>query len=67
MYAILQETLVRINYIGHQNPEHWMRNIRRFFSRHGLQAREVQVIKGICRQIDWYRGRRLEDKSKTED
>ncbi|OPX20619.1 MAG: rRNA methyltransferase [Desulfobacca sp. 4484_104] len=54
MYAILQETLVKINYIGHQNPAHWMRNVRRFFSRHGLKSREVQVIKGICRQINWY-------------
>ena len=54
MYAMLQETLVKINYIGQQNPEHWMLNVRRLFNRHGLQARETQVIKGICRQIDWY-------------
>jgi tRNA/rRNA methyltransferase len=60
MYAILQETLLKINYISHQNPEHWMFNVRRFFSRHGLRAREAQVIKGICRQIDWYVRRRWE-------
>jgi tRNA/rRNA methyltransferase len=54
MYAMLQETLVRIDYIGHDNPEHWMLNVRRLFNRHGLQARETQVIKGICRQINWY-------------
>ncbi|MFP3867793.1 MAG: RNA methyltransferase [Desulfobacteraceae bacterium] len=67
MYALLQETLVRINYIGRQNPAHWMRNIRRFFSRHGLREWEVQVIKGICRQIDWYGRRRLEDRLKKQD
>jgi tRNA/rRNA methyltransferase len=61
MYAMLQETLLKINYIGQQNPEHWMFNVRRFFDRHGLRARETQVIKGICRQIDWYVGKRLED------
>ncbi|MBM4286076.1 MAG: RNA methyltransferase [Deltaproteobacteria bacterium] len=60
MYAVLQETLVKINYIGHQNPEHWMFNVRRFFNRHGLRARDTQVIKGVCRQIDWYVRRRLE-------
>jgi tRNA/rRNA methyltransferase len=60
MYAILQETLVKINFISHQNPEHWMFNVRRLFARHGLRAREAQVIKGICRQIDWYVGKRLE-------
>jgi len=60
MYAMLQETLVKINFISHQNPEHWMFNVRRLFSRYGLRAREAQVIKGICRQIDWYVGKRLE-------
>jgi tRNA/rRNA methyltransferase len=59
MYEVLQETLLQINYITHQNPEHWMLNVRRFFARHGLKAREVQVIKGICRQIDWYVRRRF--------
>jgi tRNA/rRNA methyltransferase len=60
MYSMLQETLVKINFISHQNPEHWMFNVRRLFARHGLRAREAQVIKGICRQIDWYVGKRLE-------
>ncbi len=62
MYAELQETLVKINYIGHQNPGLWMMRLRRFFSRHGLRASEVQVVRGICRQIDWYVRRRLEDR-----
>jgi tRNA/rRNA methyltransferase len=59
MYTELQDTLMQINYIGHQNPELWMMRIRRFFSRHGLRASEVQVIRGICRQIDWYVRRRF--------
>jgi tRNA/rRNA methyltransferase len=59
MYTELQDTLMQINYIGHQNPELWMMRIRRFFSRHGLRAAEVQVIRGICRQIDWYVRRRF--------
>jgi len=62
MYAMLQETLVKIDFISHQNPEHWMFNVRRLFARHGLLAREAQVIKGICRQIDWYVGKRWEGK-----
>jgi tRNA/rRNA methyltransferase len=64
MYAMLQTTLVKINFISHQNPEHWMFNVRRLFARHGLRAREAQVIKGICRQIDWYVGKRLEGMKK---
>jgi len=66
MYARLQETLVKINFISHQNPEHWMFNVRRLFARHGLRAREAQVIKGICRQIDWYVGKRLEGDGRRE-
>jgi len=64
MYAMLQETLIKINFISHQNPEHWMLNVRRLFSRHGLRARETQVIKGICRQIDWYVRTRLAEGAK---
>jgi len=59
MYAMLQESLLKINFISHQNPEHWMFNVRQLFQRHGLRAREAQVIKGICRQIDWYVRSRL--------
>jgi tRNA/rRNA methyltransferase len=67
MYGMLQDTLVKINFISHQNPEHWMLNVRRLFARHGLRAREAQVIKGICRQIDWYVGKRLENLRKGKD
>jgi tRNA/rRNA methyltransferase len=66
MYTMLQDTLVKINFISHQNPEHWMFNVRRLFARHGLRAREAQVIKGICRQIDWYVGKRLENLKKND-
>ena len=64
MYAMLEATLVKINFISHKNPEHWMFNVRRLFARHGLRAREAQVIKGVCRQIDWYVGQRLEGMKK---
>jgi tRNA/rRNA methyltransferase len=66
MYAMLQETLVKIDFISHQNPEYWMLNVRRLFSRHGLRARETQVIKGICRQIDWYVRTRLAQEGKDK-
>ncbi|MBN2032198.1 MAG: RNA methyltransferase [Deltaproteobacteria bacterium] len=54
MYEHLKKVLTKIGFIHPQNPEHWMLNIRRFLSRHPLRAREVRVIRGICRQIDWY-------------
>jgi tRNA/rRNA methyltransferase len=54
MYAHLKDVLTKIGFIDPQNPEHWMLNVRRFLSRVTLRARDVRIIRGICRQIDWY-------------
>jgi tRNA/rRNA methyltransferase len=54
MYAQLKDILVRISFINPENPDYWMNNLRYFFTRLGLRAREVSIIRGICRQIDWY-------------
>ena len=54
MYGHLKDVFLKIGFIDPQNPEHWMLNIRRFLSRLPLRAREVKVIRGVCRQIDWY-------------
>jgi tRNA/rRNA methyltransferase len=54
MYKHLEEVLAKIGFLNPQNPEHWLLNIRRFFSRLPLRAKEVRIIRGICRQIDWY-------------
>jgi tRNA C32,U32 (ribose-2'-O)-methylase TrmJ len=57
-----------IGFINRQNPEYWMLHVRRIFSRVQLQAREVKILRGICRQIDWARtagtrpGRRAAEK-----
>jgi len=56
MYEHLKNVLTKIGFINPQNPEHWMLNIRRFLSLFPLRAREVRIIRGICRQIDWYTG-----------
>ena len=54
MYDQLKDILVRISYINPENPDYWMNKLRRFFTRLHLQAREVSIIRGICRQINWY-------------
>lgn len=54
MYDHLKDVLQKIGFINPQNPEHWMLNVRRFLSRFPLRAREVRVVRGVCRQIDWY-------------
>jgi tRNA/rRNA methyltransferase len=38
-----------------------MNRIRHFFTRLQLQAKEVSIIRGICRQINWYGEKRYAD------
>lgn len=54
MYAQVKDILVRINYINPENPDYWMNKLRLFMSRLNLRAGEVSIIRGICRQINWY-------------
>jgi tRNA/rRNA methyltransferase len=61
MYEQLKTILVRINYINPENPDYFMNNLRRFFTRLQLRAREVSMIRGICRQVNWYAGKCYRD------
>jgi tRNA/rRNA methyltransferase len=68
MYDQVKDILVRINYINPENPDYWMNKIRQYFTRMQLRAKEVSIIRGICRQINWYAGRRYEDgRNRRED
>jgi len=53
MYAHLKAILTRIGFLNPENPDYWMMHIRRFLSRTKLYSRDVKIIRGICRQIDW--------------
>jgi len=66
MYAQLRDILVRISYINPENPDYWMNKIRHFGTRMRLRAREVSIIRGICRQINWYAEKRYHDGLKDE-
>jgi tRNA/rRNA methyltransferase len=66
MYDHLNDVLFKIGYLNPQNPDLWMRYVRRFFSRIQVRAREVHLIRGICRQIDWYTDKRFKDKQEPE-
>lgn len=67
MYDHLRDVLERIGFLDPQNPEHWMTNIRRFLSRVPLRAREVRVIRGVCRQMDWYAGQLEKQKARHRE
>jgi tRNA/rRNA methyltransferase len=67
MYDQLKDILVRINYLNPENPEYWMNRIRQFCTRVQLRAREVSIIRGVCRQIDWYAQKRYTDGLKEKE
>jgi tRNA/rRNA methyltransferase len=54
MYEQLKDVLVRISFINPDNPDYFMNNLRHFCSRLQMRAKEVQIVRGICRQILWY-------------
>ncbi|MGV1098679.1 RNA methyltransferase [Thiovibrio sp. JS02] len=53
MYDHMRQTLLDADFLDPQNPEHLMRTFRRIFDRHGLNEREVRVIRGLMSRIDW--------------
>lgn len=54
MYEQIKAMLKKIGFLNPQNPEYWMLHIRRFFARTRLFSKDVKIIRGICRQLDWY-------------
>jgi tRNA/rRNA methyltransferase len=54
MYRQIKDLLSGIGFLNPENPEYWMLDLRRFFARSGLLSREVKIIRGVCRQMDWY-------------
>lgn len=54
MYEQLKDVMMRISFINPDNPDYFMNNLRHFGSRMQLRAKEVSIIRGICRQINWY-------------
>jgi tRNA/rRNA methyltransferase len=54
MYTHLKATLQAIGFLNPENPDYRKKHIRRLFARTTLFAREVKILRGICRQIEWY-------------
>jgi TrmH family RNA methyltransferase len=53
MYSHLEKTLTAVGFLHEKNGFHMMRTIRQLFGRTQLNAREVRILRGMCRQIEW--------------
>jgi tRNA/rRNA methyltransferase len=51
MYAHLEQALIAVDFLDPENPKKLMPRIRRLFSRTQLETEEVNILRGIARQI----------------
>jgi len=54
MFSDMQRVLLDIGFLNPENPGHIMRSIRRFLGRADLTPRDVQILRGIMTQMEWY-------------
>lgn len=58
MFLHMRHTLLDIEYLDPQNPDHILRAFRQILGRAGLSGREVRILQGLWSRIDWVEGER---------
>lgn len=54
MYRHMETVLTGIGYLHPENPKRMVRVLKKILNRAALDDREVRVVRGILRQLDWY-------------
>jgi tRNA/rRNA methyltransferase len=54
LFDIMKPTLLKIGFLDSENPEHMLLAFRRIFGRAGLEDKDVRILTGMFRQIEWY-------------
>ncbi|MCD6673147.1 MAG: RNA methyltransferase [Burkholderiaceae bacterium] len=52
LYAHLERALVRVGFLDPRHPKKLMPRLRRLFSRTRLEIEEVELLRGVCTQIE---------------
>jgi TrmH family RNA methyltransferase len=65
MYAHLEQLLLRIGFLDSNNPKRIMHTLRRIFGRANLGDRDVAILRGIFRQLEWYATHHGQEKKKA--
>jgi tRNA/rRNA methyltransferase len=66
MYNHLEELLLRIGFLDSNNPKRIMHTLRRIFGRAALGDRDVAILRGIFRQLEWYATHRGPEKKRND-
>jgi len=54
LFDIMRLALLKIGFLDSENPEHMLLAFRRIFGRAGLEDKDVRILTGMFRQIEWY-------------
>ena len=54
LFDIMRDSLLKIGFLDSENPEHMLLAFRRIFGRAGLEDKDVRILTGMFRQIEWY-------------
>lgn len=53
MYDHLSQTMVQVGFLPDKNTDHWLMSFKRIFNRSGLTHGECNLLRGMCRQVQW--------------
>jgi tRNA/rRNA methyltransferase len=54
LFDIMRDSLLKIGFLDSENPEHMLLALRRILGRGGLEDKDVRILTGMFRQIEWY-------------
>jgi tRNA/rRNA methyltransferase len=54
LFDIMRKSLLKIGFLDSENPEHMLLAFRRILGRAGLEDKDVRILTGMFRQIEWY-------------
>lgn len=54
LFDKMRRSLLKIGFLDPQNPEHILLALRRVLGRAGLEEKDVRILNGLFRQIEWY-------------
>jgi tRNA/rRNA methyltransferase len=54
LFDRMRRVLLKIGFLDSENPEHMLLAFRRILGRAGLEEKDVRILTGLFRQIDWY-------------
>jgi tRNA/rRNA methyltransferase len=58
LFRHMKDSLLRIDFLDKQNPDHLLRSFRRLFGAAGLSPRDVNILQGLMSRIDWTENQR---------